>query len=107
MWSEHAGESVMLGRNAYSMMELPPEAYFFEQQHGYIDDLDPSRGSRCLLCELNMQPTEWTSHESDETHMSKLNALTKVAADERVLYKRRIETLSWKTRISSLHPAST
>jgi hypothetical protein len=86
-------------------MDFSPEAHFFEQEHGFI--IASSTFKRCKLCQLDVPQAEMLSHIEEESHMSSFDALTKVAADEQVLYQRRIEVLSWKARISSLHNTST
>jgi hypothetical protein len=87
-------------------MDFDAEASFFEIGHGFVT-LTRSTCSRCRLCNLDILCSDWARHIEEESHMSNLRALRKVADDELVLYRRRIEALSWKARISSLHPAST
>jgi hypothetical protein len=88
-------------------MDTSPETCFFEKEHGYIAVKKSSTCHRCTLCQLDIPFAECTNHIEDEKHKSAREALAKVAANEQILYKRRIEALSWESRISKQHPTST
>jgi hypothetical protein len=87
-------------------MEIPPETCFFEHCRGYIGNKS-SACRHCDLCQLDVPFAEWSSHENEEMHMAALKELNNVAADQLVLYKRRMEALSWESRISMLPRTST
>jgi hypothetical protein len=89
------------------MDNFTPDKCFFEQEHGNIAIRKSSACHRCGFCQLDIPFAEWFSHEKGKMHKASLKAMKHFAADQLLLYKRRIEALSWESRISKLHPAST
>jgi hypothetical protein len=80
------------------------ETAFFNRSHGF-GDVQPLLLSciNCILCQKESPLDQWSGHIEEPCHMSKFNAVEKVRAAERILYHRRLEALSWKSRINTLH----